>query len=226
MQIAPDVGSVGSPASFAQDGSGNLYVVDFGGEVFRLTPTVISADQGDVLCGMDGNDMLFGGSGADMLDGGTGNDELQGGPGDDQLDGGAGNDTYIVDSPGDAISEGTNAGTDTVRSAISYTLGANVENLILTGTADINGTGNALANAITGNSGNNTLDGSAGNDNLSGGLGNDVYVVDSAGDVINDTGGNDAVATTLASYTLAPNLEYLAPTRARATPHPHMPERA
>ena len=139
VQIAPDVGSVGSPASFAQDGSGNLYVVDFGGEVFRLTPTVISADQGDVLCGMDGNDMLFGGSGADMLDGGTGNDELQGGPGDDQLDGGAGNDTYIVDSPGDAISEGTNAGTDTVRSAISYTLGANVENLILTGTADIKG---------------------------------------------------------------------------------------
>jgi Ca2+-binding RTX toxin-like protein len=115
-------------------------------------------------------------------------------------------DVFVVNNP--LFPE--DPGTDTVQSSISYTLGAGIENLVLTGTANINGTGNSLANSITGNSGNNTLDGGAGNDTLNGGLGNDIYIVDSAADVINDTGGNDAVATTLASYTLAPNLEYLA----------------
>ena len=56
---------------------------------------------------------------------------------------------------------------------MTFTLAANVENLTLTGSAAINGTGNALANVITGNTGANTLGGGDGADTLTGGLGAD-----------------------------------------------------
>jgi glucose/arabinose dehydrogenase len=84
-QIHTDIGSVDSPASFGEDARGNLYIVDFGGEVFRLTPSVVSSDAGDTLAGGAGNDRLFGGAGADILDGGTGADFLNGGAGDDRF---------------------------------------------------------------------------------------------------------------------------------------------
>lgn len=99
------------------------------------------------------------------------------------LTGGAGNDTYIVGT-GDTTTEAASAGTDTVQSAVAWTLATNVENLTLTGTSAVNGTGNTLdnillgnsgTNTLTGNAGNDTLDGKAGNDNLIGGTGNDTY---------------------------------------------------
>ena len=77
-----------------------------------------------------------------------------------------------------------------------------MENLTLTGTAAINGTGNTLNNVLTGNSGNNVLDGGAGNDTMIGGLGNDTYVVNAAGDVVTEAPapGTDTVQTAVTSH--------------------------
>jgi len=144
---------------------------------------------------IDGNELN------NMLDGGTGNDTLAGGAGDD---------TYLVDSSADVVTELTGNGIDTVQSSVTYTLGGHVENLMLTGNAAINGTGNSLANVLTGNSGNNTLNGGGGIDTMSGGAGDDTYVVDVAGDLANEAAG-EGVDTVQAgaSYTLSANVEKL-----------------
>ncbi|MDP2794671.1 MAG: calcium-binding protein, partial [Sulfurisoma sp.] len=145
------------------------------GTVESVASVATAAVVGHIV-GTANNDTLTGTSGADLVEGLSGNDILDGGAGNDTLKGGAGNDTYIVDNVGDAVIENLNEGWDNVRSSVSYTLGANVENLTLTGTAAINGMGNALNNTISGNSAANVLDGGAGYDNLYGGGGNDTYV--------------------------------------------------
>jgi glucose/arabinose dehydrogenase len=91
-QITTDAGAINNPTSFGEDGRGNLYITDADGDVFRLTPVVASADQGDNLSGNGGDDMLFGGAGNDLLSGGPGDDVLTAGVGNDTLNGGAGND--------------------------------------------------------------------------------------------------------------------------------------
>lgn len=105
----------------------------------------------------------------------TGNDYLAGTTGADILAGGLGSDVYIVDHSNDFITENLNEGTDAVQASVTCTLAANVENLTLTGTAAINGTGNELNNSITGNAANNILDGGTGSDILIGGSGADLF---------------------------------------------------
>jgi glucose/arabinose dehydrogenase len=185
-QITANVGAISSPVAFGQDALGDLYIVDLDGEIFRLTPIVVSADLGDQLDGGGGKDMLFGGSGNDTLHGGAGNDSLYGGKGDDVLAGDgdadfmfgdAGNDTYFVDQAGDAVFERPNEGTDTVVASVSFALGANFENLVLAeGAGPINGAGNAGNNIVTGNTANNTLNGGSGNDTAIGSAGDDTAV--------------------------------------------------
>ena len=184
--------------------------------------TLIGTDLPDFIQALGGNDTLIGGAGNDTLDGGTGNDSMTGGTGDD---------VYVVDSTTDVVVELPDEGIDTVQSALlNYTLGDNVENLVLLGAATRHGTGNAANNVLTGNNGanqllgldgNDTLIGNGGNDTLSGGTGadsmeggtgNDLYFVDDAGDQVvevADGGTADEVRTTLAGYTLDDQVEVL-----------------
>jgi Ca2+-binding RTX toxin-like protein len=128
------------------------------------------------LSGGNGNDYLEGRGGNDSLSGGAGEDTLIGRAGDlDTLAGGADNDYYDVFT-GNVVIEANNAGTDWIYANGDYTLGANLENLVLNGSANLNGTGNTLNNAIYGTTGNNRLNGGAGNDTLLGRTGNDTFV--------------------------------------------------
>jgi len=118
-------------------------------------------------------DTINGGGGNDIINALGGNDFINGGTGADTMIGGAGNDTYIVDNTGDVVVENPNEGNDAVQSSISYTLGANLEDLLLLGVKAISGTGNGMHNVITGNGGANTLAGLGGPDDLDGGAGVD-----------------------------------------------------
>ncbi|MBE9233972.1 calcium-binding protein, partial [Cuspidothrix issatschenkoi LEGE 03284] len=146
-----------------------------------------------------------GNTGNNVITGNSGNNTLDGGAGTDTLIGGTGDDIYIVDSTTDTITENASAGTDTIRSSVTYTIAAlaNVENLTLTGTLAIDGTGNAGNNVITGNSANNTLDGGAGTDTLIGGTGDDIYIVNSTADTIieNASAGTDTIQSSI-TFTL------------------------
>jgi Ca2+-binding RTX toxin-like protein len=178
-------------------------------ENLTLTGTAAINGTGNAL-----KNVLTGNTGANALNGGAGNDTLNGGAGVDKLIGGLGNDVYVVDIVGDVVTETSALATeiDTVNSSITYTLTDNVENLNLTGTVAINGTGNTLKNVLTGNVGANTLNGGAGADTMKGGLGNDTYTVDNTGDVVTETSilatEIDRVNSSI-TYTLTANVENL-----------------
>ena len=165
-----------------------------------LPQTLVGTTGNDILTGGRGDDTLTGLAGNDTLTGGQGHDLLNGGTGIDTMVGGSGNDTYVVDVAGDVVTELANEGTDTVQSAITYTLGANVENLTLTGTANLNGTGNALDNILTGNSGTNVL---------TGGAGNDTYIVGTGDTVVENAGGGTDTVQSAVAWTLSLNVENL-----------------
>ena len=171
----------------------------------------------DSILGLDGNDTIGGGGGDDTVEGDAGDDSLFGNAGNDWLDGGTGtdlmvggdgNDTYVVDTPVDTVTELPGGGTDTVLAAGDYTLGAEVENLVLTQVGV--GTGNELDNQITGSDGDDVIDGAGGADHMAGGIGNDTYLVDVAGDVVSESAGEgyDSVYAGI-DYTLAAEVEAL-----------------
>ena len=232
------IGATNSAANVLEGGAGDdTYVVGAGDVVVEAPNAGIDTVLSDVSYTLGENvenlvlaqytatngtgnaldNILTGNFAANTFSGAAGNDMLDGGAGADTMLGGTGDDTYIVDNPGDMAIENLNEGVDTVRASVSYTLGAHVENLILTGSAAINATGNTLANTLTGNNANNVLDGGAGADTLIGGLGNDTYVVDNAADVVTENAaeGSDLVQSSV-TYTLGANVENLTLTGASA----------
>jgi Ca2+-binding RTX toxin-like protein len=148
----------------------------------------------DMITGLDGDDILIGDEGNDVLDGGAGNDLLDGGTGVDQMSGGAGDDFYTVDDAKDKVIEGLAQGIDTVETLVSYTLPANVENLLVITPTAVTGVGNTLNNVITGNNGNDNLKGLSGNDTISGGNGNDTIEGGPGTDKLNGGPGLDTIS--------------------------------
>ena len=155
-----------------------------------------------------GNDNLVMGDQDDHVETGAGNDTINGGGGFDTLIGGIGNDTYIVDRT-ELITEAANGGTDTIQTALTWSLARNLENLTLTGTENINGTGNSAANVIRGNVGNNRLNGGTGNDTLIGGAGNDTYITDGSDRITEGVDGGIDLVQSSATHTLGANIENL-----------------
>jgi Ca2+-binding RTX toxin-like protein len=140
-------------------------------EIFgtAATETLNGTSLRDRITGNGGNDNLNGGVGNDELIGSTGSDRLDGGTGSDLMSGGAGNDLYYVESAGDTVTEGLNAGTDTVYTYINYSLTDNVENVTILASGPTGGvsvTGNALNNGLGSGAGDDILNGLGGTDTV------------------------------------------------------------
>ena len=187
-QITADIGSINNPSSFGEDGRGDLYVVDFDGEIFRLTPTVVSADQADQLFGGAGADMLFGGSGHDHLTGGTGADVLNGGNGFDYARYDTASTAVVVDLMNPVANIGDAAG-DTYIS-IEGLVGSNFNDTLF---------GDDNANDLHGFNGNDFVDGRGGNDYVGGEAGHDHLTGGAGADILDGGIGFDYARYKLAS---------------------------
>jgi cysteinyl-tRNA synthetase, unknown class len=189
--------------------------------VSLLTPSKNTGDAaGDTFVSIENlkgsawADWLEGDNNANVITGGAGADAITGNGGNDVMIGGDGSDTYFVSDAGDVVAEiaGAAAGAlDIIYASVSFTNALNVERLVLTGSADINGTGSDAQNdVIYGNRGGNILDGGAGGDYLAGGLGDDQYFVNTSGDAVRETtGGGFDTMFSMSGNTIALNVERL-----------------
>jgi len=219
-------GGAGADVMAGGKGDDTYFVDNVGDKIVELSGTGSGTDtvQSFVTYALSANTenliltgiSVINGTGNDLNNTITGNmtsNQIDGGTGADTMIGGGGDDIYIVDNLNDRITElsDVGSGVDLVRSLVSYVLGQNIENLTLTGTTAINGTGNDQSNTLIGNDGNNVLDGKAGSDTMIGGKGNDTYYVDTNSDLITELAdqGTDLVNSTATSYTLVANVENL-----------------
>jgi len=203
-RIAVGGGPIGSVSSLGEDASGNLYIVDYGGKIFRLDFRSASGpnpadDAADILRGGSGNDRIFGGGGNDSLYGGSGDDNLRGGPGADLLSGSSGFDyADYRDSAGRVLidlAKRTQAGGDASGDRFSsieavwgsafndVMKGSASQNILRGGGGNDSLAGDAGSDRLYGDDGRDTLVGGSGKDFLSGGQGADVFRWQSIGSV-------------------------------------------
>lgn len=192
------IGGQGNDTYFVDD-AGDRVIEDAGrgGDALYARVSFLLPDNVESLH-LFGSAVAGAGNSLDNTIEGNAQDNLiDGHAGADIMRGGMGNDTYVVDNAGDQVVENAGAGHDVVYAGVSHTLAADVEDLYLFGSADIDGTGNSGANALYGNGGDNVLDGGAGADMLIGGGGNDTFFF-AAGqadqDTVVDFDGNGAAA--------------------------------
>jgi serralysin len=221
-------GGLGNDTMIGGDGGDN-YFVRSGGDVIVetgasgfidtvrsfLATYTLAATLENLLLDFAGNANGTGNASANLIFGNAFNNIIDGKAGADDLRGGSGNDSYYLDTAADAVFELPNDGTDTIYASFSADLGVEspeVENLVLLGSSNINGSGNALSNVIIGNDGSNILNGLGGNDAMAGGKGNDTYYFDSGFDVAAESfnEGIDIVRySSGGSVTLGANIEKL-----------------
>jgi Ca2+-binding RTX toxin-like protein len=206
-------GGPGNDVYFIDSAGGDAVIENVGegiDTIHAATHWRLSANVENLILQGGANLQGYGNDLSNVLYGNAGNNILNGDAGADAMYGGAGDDVYFVDDAGDQAIENANEGNDVVFSTAHLRLSANVEILVLQGSADLQGYGNDLSNVLYGNAGNNLLNGDAGADIMAGGVGNDTYFVDNAGDVVfeNLNEGTDAVFATV-SQTLAANVETL-----------------
>lgn len=197
INLAPGAFSIVSADQLADLGDGQLArgnianALLYDNDPRSLIENVIGGSGNDSISGNAADNYLQGGAGTDRLVGGDGGDVLDGGTGADNMRGGAGNDIYYRDDANDRIIEASGEGSDLVVASVTTVLAVDVENLTLTGTDALRGTGNDLDNVIVGNSaanilkgmdGSDALYGDLGNDILYGGAGSDTFVFDTAPD--------------------------------------------
>ena len=205
-------GGTGNDAYFVADTGGGVIESVGGGidTVYATAHSRLAANVENLVLQGSADLQAYGNGGSNAIYGNAGNNILDGGIGVDALYGLAGSDAYFVDNPGDAVIENPGEGNDTVFSTAHFRLSANVEYLVLQGSAGLQGYGNGLGNLIYGTTGSDLLDGGTGADGMLGGAGNDAYFVDNAGDaVIENVGeGSDTVYATV-HFRLPANFEHL-----------------
>jgi Ca2+-binding RTX toxin-like protein len=214
-------GGAGADTMIGGDGVDTYYVDNVGDVVIETDASLTALDRVfssiNYTLGANVENLILtgnanlngtGNSVSNRITGNAGNNTLDGGMGVDTMIGGAGDDTYIVDNMNDVVTEQVGEGHDLVRTSFSYTLGANIEDLTMTGDDNSTLTGNALDNVIRGNSGINYIDGGLGADTMIGGDSYDIYYVDNVNDVVIELAneGEDTVFTSI-DYTLADNVE-------------------
>ena len=175
-EIKTNIGSIGNISSFGEDASGNLYIVDIDGDIFRLDASGGSSDLGDRLFGNGGADIIFGGEGNDVISGGADADRLDGGNGNDRLSGNSGNDVLFGRNGDDRLEGGS--GNDRMS-------GGSGNDLLR---------GNSGHDGLSGDAGNDRLMAGSGNDRLQGGEGDDRLLGEAGNDRLNGNFGADILS--------------------------------